>query len=374
MHNVLSRVRWTTHLTTHRDALLLLLLLLLLAAAAAARCCLPSLRRRRRQTDGEGDALALLSAERRADPPSSPSRAGWRTRAAVLVAAVAVGCVGGAARREWWRRECDLVVAHCDEDVRWVLRAAHHYRRVFLYTKCNATLPRALPANLRVLRLPNVGSCDFAYLSHVAAQYASLAELTLFCKGSATPADCNPGWAQRPRFWLLEPPPYAFAAPFGPVSVRDIHAEGRPLPWAYFHASNGFRREAAEHFHLHNWLFTNHRSRRAPNQFVRSGFANMSAWLSHTFGAPLALWLLDRHQFMHFRGNFAAERANLWRYPCGLYEAMRRQQAHANEEVDHFIERTWGLLLTTPEVPCPLLEARAGAWAGSAACPEHAPS
>ena len=29
-------------------------------------------------------------------------------------------------------------------------------------------------------------------------------------------------------------------------------------------------------------------------------------------------------------------------------EALAAQQSHANEEVDHFIERSWGLLLTAP--------------------------
>lgn len=259
-------------------------------------------------------------------------------------------------RLQWFRTECDLVIAHCDENISWALQGAHKYRRVSLYSKCNTTLPLALPSNMRVHHLPNIGSCDFAYLTHISRNYASLPELTLFCKGGATYANCNPNFVQRPRFWLFEPPPYAYARPFGLVSVRNLETYVRPPMWSWFHSQFGFRRQAADSYHLTKWQFTNHKSRRASNRFVPSGFSNMTSWLYHTLGVNLSLWMLDRHHSIRYGGTFAAERANILRYPLSLYEAMRLQQRHANEEVDHFIERTWGLLLTTPVVPCHLLE------------------
>ena len=46
------------------------------------------------------------------------------------------------------------------------------------------------------------------------------------------------------------------------------------------------------------------------------------------------------------------ERDNIRRYPLELFKAMASQPKYPNEEVDHFIERIWGLLFTTPHVPC----------------------
>ena len=83
----------------------------------------------------------------------------------------------------------------------------------------------------------------------------------------------------------------------------------------------------------------------------------MGVWARSTWGREFAVWLFDKHQALIMGGFFAAEAANLRRYPCSLYAAMRNQQKHPNEEVDLFIERAWGMLLTAPSVPCALLNA-----------------
>ena len=45
-------------------------------------------------------------------------------------------------------------------------------------------------------------------------------------------------------------------------------------------------------------------------------------------------------------GWFAAERSNLQRFPLALFQTLHAQQQAPNAEVDHFIERLWGMLLT----------------------------
>jgi hypothetical protein len=79
----------------------------------------------------------------------------------------------------------------------------------------------------------------------------------------------------------------------------------------------------------------------------------MAAWLAHTVGnATAAHLLLDAHRLV-LGGYFSAERGNLRRYPLSLYRSLAVQQTHANAEADHFIERTWGLLLTAARpLPC----------------------
>ena len=48
---------------------------------------------------------------------------------------------------------------------------------------------------------------------------------------------------------------------------------------------------------------------------------------------PLSKRLLGDSERLTLGGYFAAERANLQRYPRELYLALARQQLHANEEV-----------------------------------------
>ena len=83
------------------------------------------------------------------------------------------------------------------------------------------------------------------------------------------------------------------------------------------------------------------------HQFVRSGFDSYGEWLAYTMGDELAADLLaNRKSVLVLQGFFSAERDNLRRYPVQLYQAMARQQRYPNSEIDHFIERSWGLLLT----------------------------
>lgn len=155
---------------------------------------------------------------------------------------------------------CDIVVAHCDENVNWLIDASRFNRRVFIYTKCNSTLSPKLRSlsNVIVRRLPNVGSCDFAYLTHITKHYARLPEVVLFCKGSAP--HCNTGIVQRPSSLLVRPPPYAYVPTFGWTSTWAEEGEGgAPLPWRWFArishrpASWGVdSRPAVESFHLHD--------------------------------------------------------------------------------------------------------------------------
>jgi hypothetical protein len=81
--------------------------------------------------------------------------------------------------------------------------------------------------------------------------------------------------------------------------------------------------------------------------FVKSGQPNFLYWLRATFGDALtALWL-SRAPMLVLGGWLAAEKTNLQRYPREVFEAMHGQQHAPNAEVDHYIERVWGLLLTT---------------------------
>ena len=237
------------------------------------------------------------------------------------------------------REQCDLVVAFCREDLRWLATEVEQYRRVRIFSKCGADVPRVVQKaskTLTVENIANVGSCDHAYLRHIIGRYDDLAAVTIFCKGTAS-WKCSPHLVMRPSRALY-------------TSSHALRLKGRLTRLAYW----GRYPPRLKALHLTDYNFTYHtdHGRGAKlHRFEQSGFRDYEAWLVHTFGGEIASWLFAHAQWLQMGGFFAAERENLRRYPKLMYESVAAQQLSANEEVDHFMERTWGLLLTTPFIP-----------------------
>ena len=84
---------------------------------------------------------------------------------------------------------------------------------------------------------------------------------------------------------------------------------------------------------------------------LRSKLKDFGEWLADLVGAEAAHYLFHTATHVAYGGFFAAQREELARYPVELFQAIASQQVAPNEEVDHFIERLWGLLLTVPAAP-----------------------
>ena len=245
--------------------------------------------------------------------------------------------------------QCELVVAYCQEDLLWLPAQAALYKRTFVFSKCGAQLPPQVlnsSADLSVISIPNIGSCDYAYLQHVISHFDHLAPITVFCKGTHS-WKCSPNLVMRPS-----PTLYPTSTKFDASHLTRLAYWGRYPP-----GLKGLR--VSDHG------FTFHSGRTHLHPFVRSGFRDYEEWLGYTFGRSLAAWLFDHAQWLQMGGFFVAERENFRRYPRILFESVAAQQHSANEEVDHFMERTWGMLLTTPHVPDTII---AASLATSCAC------
>lgn len=230
-----------------------------------------------------------------------------------------------------------LVVALCTESAEALasafnLKRQHPpYERVFVYSKCGADLHvlekafRSLcgsNTSVDVVPLPNVGGCDHTYLTHIFRRLGSndggtsaLAPVTVFTKG-------------RP----------------------DAAALCVTQPLERAPARRQSMKKELSNFSLNAWQHTFNRDQ--TNQgYVKSRFDNFGAWLHGSLGSPLAEYLLDHGQKAVYGGYFSAEAWTLERYPRAMYWALLQQQVSSNEEVDHFIERLWGLLLSVPSSP-----------------------
>ena len=263
--------------------------------------------------------------------------------------------------------DCDLVLAHCTEDVDWVIGESKRYARVFLYSKCVTKLKESFTSqvpNLRVIPSPNVGSNDYAILHHVIDHYDDLAPLSVFCEaGWDELGFCSPDQVVRPaaaveRYKHAASLEERAAVPYWPVlpqfgspnlaCLKQLRRscrtpKGRSVGlWADTTAG-------LAHFSMigvSEYKFQHTPSRKAP--FVASGYPNYGTWLAHMLGGELASHLFDKAERLALGGYFSAERANLRRYPIEVYRGFAAVQQHPNAEVDHFIERSWGLLLTAP--------------------------
>ena len=329
------------------DTILALVASVLLVALLLRLCC-------------GGSAAAVGSWARQHASRTSCGRCA--TRCATYVAlptAVLVLCLHVLATRERAQR-CEMVVAHCREDLSWLVRDAPSCRTVWLYTKCAATLPPHLPANVVVVPTRNIGSNDYPYLFHITRHYEALAPVMVFCEAGVLGFDggtCAPDQILRPKaifaggargLWemLTSPRPFEFEWLFGQHMAVGVSEQVDARSLAVRNEDLAF---SLKQYTPRNYAWDNNLT------YIRSRHANFGEWARHTWGKAFAAWLFNHGQAFVLGGFFAAEATNLRRYPCAVYAAMLAEQTHTNEEVDHYIERAWGLLLTTPRVPCAVL-------------------
>jgi hypothetical protein len=204
----------------------------------------------------------------------------------------------------------ELVVAVCNEDLYWVDNYAKYFKLVTVYNKCGRILKFKSP-NVKVIETPNIGSCDYAYLSYIIDRYDTLPEFIEFTKG-----------------WI-EP-------------TREYH---NCLPCKedknFFNNLMNFNQD---HYNF------SHKSNAKMNKFkwYKSGYKNMNEWIKNQEFLNEELYKKNTCNLI-YGGHFGATKEQVIKTPKKVWEALRAQQKYPSEEVDHFIERTWRpLLCKTP--------------------------
>lgn len=190
----------------------------------------------------------------------------------------------------------ELVVATCKEDLSWIDDHARTFDKVTVYDKCGEK-PTFKSPNVEVQSLPNIGSCDNAFLTYIVDRYDSLPNKVEFTKGSA-------------------PPNHKY--------LECVHCPARDC--------------GVLNMKLHDWKFSHNRSQEFP--FVPTPYKDMREWVeNHDVLSPRVF----EHTCCNiiYMGHFGATREQIHNANRETYESLRSEQHHTNEEVDHFIERTW---------------------------------
>ena len=215
--------------------------------------------------------------------------------------------------KDYYPKEGDkeeLVIAVCGEDLSWIDKKAKEYHKVTVYNKCGKEIKFEAP-NIVVQDIPNIGSCDYAFLTYIIERYNDLPEFIEFTKGS------KPG----------------------------NHKYKGCLPCYPDNDISSLKLNNLKEFKIDGHPFGNHPKLSQKFPWVPSGHPNFKSWLDEKG----YLDLVDRSYCnIIYGGHFGAIREQIKRTPLKVYEALRKEQKYSREEVDHFIERLWRPLLCRP--------------------------
>lgn len=196
---------------------------------------------------------------------------------------------------------CDCVIACCTENIYWIFDKINDYNKIYIYSKCEKEFDPMIYNHDKIIikKLNNIGSCDYVYLYHIIEHWKNLPDKIDFRKG--TP-NCN----------------YKSKVKYDKNILK---------------------------FSLNEWKFTNNKTKNF--KFVKSKFKNFQEWIYFTFGYNLGNKLINnKDSYIYYCGNFNATRKQIKNIDLKFYIRMIKQIKYPNEEIDHFIERIWGMIFS----------------------------
>lgn len=215
----------------------------------------------------------------------------------------------------------ELVLAICTENIQWILGVIKDYDLVTIYNKCGKSFPFLENIEkVKLINLPNIGSCDYAFLTFIIDRYDSLPDYVHFGKGN------------------------------GPPKIKEFKRclacnfeKKKNLNYIFSKYDNNLL--TFKHSEVHKFLFNSTMSNE--NEWLDSGYSNFGEWINDQ---PFLNKLMFEQNFCNtqYGGRFGATKKQIKNTEKKVYENLKSQQVFYNEEVDHFIERTWRILLCRP--------------------------
>jgi hypothetical protein len=203
----------------------------------------------------------------------------------------------------------ELVIAMCNEDVTWVYKYIDKYKLITIYNKCGRVVNFNSP-NVKVIQSPNIGACDYAYLSYIIDRYDDLPDFIEFTKG----------WREPKREYN---------------NCLPCNNESK----LYNELMN---------FSSLDYNFTYPANKHKNHIFHKSGYKNMEEWIENNDFLDKELYKKNICNII-FGGQFGSTKEQIQKTSKEIWEKIRSQQKYSHEEVDHFIERTWRILLCRPK-------------------------
>jgi hypothetical protein len=218
---------------------------------------------------------------------------------------------------------CDLVIARYKENLDWLQKySAYNFRNIYIYNKNQADndmTAREIGWFLNKkkcikINLINEGKCDHTYLYHIIHNYDTLADVTIFTKGSSDMYREN----KKLTFTVAK----VFET-HDTVMNNDTHNE--PV---HLHAS-GFVLDVYKCRHPNN--YTNEDDLKVKPASIRP----FGKWYEHHFpGVNMTN--------IAYAGVFSVSRKHIRQHPKSYYENFIKEvEGHHNPEAGHYFERSW---------------------------------
>jgi len=224
---------------------------------------------------------------------------------------------------------CDMIIARYREKLDWLQnynKPEYQFRNIYLYNKLkesNDTPSKDLGCILNgkeciKINLPNEGRCDHTFFYHIIHNYDTLADVTIFTKGSS-----------------------------------DLHREKLKLP---FIVKKAFETKdtvfsvirtptAVGHMHEKNFSLDRYRSTHPVNNIGIMDMGSLKMKLSEP--RPFGKWF-QKHfprinvYYVSYTGIMALSKKHIHQHPKSYYENFIKElEGHPNPEVGHYFERAW---------------------------------
>jgi hypothetical protein len=224
---------------------------------------------------------------------------------------------------------CDMVIAMYKEPLTWLKnyeKKEYEFRNIFLYNKNNESDTKTSQDLQCVMNgkecvkinLANEGRCDHTYLYHIIHHYDTLADVTIFTKGSSD--------LQRERVKLNFITKKVFE------TKRSVFSVDR-LPTYVNIALKDFKMDSYQASHPEN------RDKGITNIFRRN--------LKPAEPRPFGKWYEENFSNIKvldvsYAAVMAISRQDIHKYQKPYYEKLIKQlEGHPNPEVGHYFERAW---------------------------------
>ena len=175
------------------------------------------------------------------------------------------------------------------------------------------------------IRLPNIGKNDHTYLYHIVNNYNNLAPITIFCAGSS--------YENKDKWNMLSFITNKVLETSNTVMTGTIYDIPIKQRLYKFEKSNYHTRNPANA----------QKSGKLP--LFKSSIRPFGKWYENMFFGENDVHLVCYYSM------FSVSADDIRKRPLSFYENLLSQFTHPNEEVGHYLERSWAAIFK-PELTC----------------------
>ena len=218
--------------------------------------------------------------------------------------------------------DINIVIARYAENLDWVnkLRQKSNRLKPIIYNKGDE-----LNCPFKQIRLPNIGKNDHTFLYHIVNNYNNLAPITIFCAGSS--------YENKDKWNML-----SF------ITNKVLETSNTVMTGIIYDIPI---KQMLYNFQLDTYHTQNPANAQKSGKLplFKSSIRPFGKWYENMFFGENDVHLVCYYSM------FSVSADDIRKRPPSFYENLLSQFTHPNEEVGHYIERSWAAIFK-PELAC----------------------